>query len=175
MKSDPKNTFWPCFLTKDWDSVSGLVFLPKTDTTNVRLHSQWKSLLGHWIQPQRIWQKGCNLFFLLTSENPTTVFHPLVTSILDYLNALCSGLWLETSQKHQLLVENASVVWLLTGIGWRDWSGSAEKNMCYMIPFVRDFKSDKTNLLWQKASPAWAWGLAGEGLQRGRRAFWKVT
>ena len=124
VKSDPKNTFWPRLLTKEWDSVSGLVFLPKTDTTNVRLHSQWKSLLGHWIQPQRIWQKGCNLLFLLTSENPTTGFHPLVTSILDYLNALCSGLWLETSQKHQLLVENASVVWLLTGIGWRDWSGS---------------------------------------------------
>ena len=66
-------------------------------------------------------------------------------------------------------------IWWISKTSWCNEEVRHKKNICYMIPFVWNFKRDKTNLLWQKASPAWAWGLAGEGLQRGRRTFWKMT
>lgn len=88
LETGPHHTFWQGPSRVEWDLVSGLVFLPKTDTTNVSLPLQWKSSRGHGRQPQRTWQSTVTSAFSSPVRIATTVFHLLVTSIPDYLNAL---------------------------------------------------------------------------------------
>lgn len=65
-----------CFLTKDWDSVSGLVFFsPRQIPPMLDCIRNGNHCLGTESSHRRgFGKKAANLFFLLTSENPTTTF-----------------------------------------------------------------------------------------------------
>lgn len=162
VKSDPKNTFCMCFLTKDWDSVSHL-FFPKTDNTNVRLHSHGNHCLGTESSHRGFGKKAVTSSFLLTSENPTTVFHPLWLHP-DYPACLCSGLWRQRPPRSTIAAENASVVWLLTGIDWRDWRHWTRPNWLWLmvsslstssesLHFPRSTLGSRTQPPWTPSSP----------------------